>query len=99
NWINNATFAIRNRRTFNDWSAIDLPIDFARAGVEGIAVRDPASVYVNVSGAFLARPGWNYDKRDRDYHISDTVTAILGSHELKFGGEYMHLSNVIINDF
>jgi hypothetical protein len=97
--INNGTFAIRSRRTWNDWTAISLPIDFAQSGVRGIAVKDPASVYVNVSGAFLARPGWNYDKRDRDYHVTDTLTWMRGAHELKFGGEYMHLSNEILNDF
>ncbi|MGH9631105.1 MAG: TonB-dependent receptor domain-containing protein, partial [Bryobacteraceae bacterium] len=97
--INNGTFAIRSRRTFNDWTAIDLPTDFAEAGVRGIAVKDPPSVYVNVSGGFLARPGWNYDKRDRDYHVTDTLTWIAGRHELKFGGEYMRLRNDIRNDF
>ncbi|HYO83804.1 MAG TPA: TonB-dependent receptor plug domain-containing protein, partial [Bryobacteraceae bacterium] len=97
--VNNATFAIRNRRTFNDWGSVDLPTDFASAGVRNIAVKDPPSVYVNVTGAFLARPGWNYDKRDRDYHVSDTLTWIRGAHELKIGGEYLHVSNVIVNDF
>jgi hypothetical protein len=99
NIINNATFTIRSRRTLNDWTAIDLPIDAAQAGVAGIAVKDPASVYINVTGGFLSRPGWNYEKKDRDYHFSDTLTTIRGNHELKFGGEYMHLSNEIKNDF
>jgi len=97
--INNATFAIRSRDTHNDWSSIDLPIDFASAGVKGIAVKDPPSIYVNVSGYFLARPGWNYKKSDRDFHVSDTLTWILGSHQLKIGGEYMHIRNDIQNDF
>ncbi len=55
--INSATAALRWRRTFNDWSSVKLPIDFAQAGVKGIAVKAPASLYVNVSGGFLARPG------------------------------------------
>jgi hypothetical protein len=97
--INNGTFAIRSRNTFNDWSAIDLPIDFAVAGVRGIAVKDPPSVYVNVSNYFLARPGWNYKKNDRDYHVSDTLTWMLGSHQLKIGGEYLNIRNEILNDF
>ncbi len=99
NVINNATFAIRSRRTFNDWASVDLPIDFAAAGVKGIAVKDPASVYVNITNYFLARPGWNYDKKDRDYHVSDTLTWMLGKHQLKVGGEYLHVSNAISNDF
>ncbi|MGJ5817282.1 carboxypeptidase regulatory-like domain-containing protein [Paludibaculum fermentans] len=99
NIINNGTFAIRGRRTFNDWASVKLPIDFAKAGVAGIAVKDPASVYVNISNYFLARPGWNYDKKDRDYHVSDTLTWMLGAHQVKIGGEYLHVSNSITNDF
>ena len=40
--LNSATFALRWRRTLNDWKAVKLPIDFAQAGVKGIAVKDPA---------------------------------------------------------
>ena len=97
--LNNTTFTIRTRNTHNDWSAIKLPIDFAQAGVNGIAVKDPPSVYVNISSYFLARPGWNYKKIDRDVHIADTLTWMLGSHQLKIGGEYMRLKNDILNDF
>jgi len=97
--INSATAALRWRRTFNDWSSVKLPIDFAQAGVKGIAVKAPASLYVNVSGGFLARPGWNYDKIDYDVHISDTAMWMVGSHELKFGGEFLRTKNEIKNDF
>lgn len=97
--LNSATLALRWRRTFNDWTSIDLPIDFAQAGVKGIAVKDPASVYVNITGGFLARPGWNYDKKDYDIHISDTATWMVGSHEFKFGGEVLRSKNDIKNDF
>ena len=97
--INSATFALRWRRTFNDWSSVKLPIDFRQAGVKGIAVKTPPSVYVNVSGGFLARPGWNYDKRDYDIHIADTLTWIRGSHEFKFGAEILRSKNDIRNDF
>lgn len=97
--INNATFALRWRRTLNDWTSIELPIDFSQAGVKGIAVKNPASVYVNVTGGFLARPGWNYDKKDYDIHLSDTFTLLSGSHEFKFGGEILRSKNEIGNDF
>jgi hypothetical protein len=70
-----------------------------RAGVQGIAVKDPASVFVNVQGSFLARPGWNYEKRDYDFQFTDSLTWNLGSHELKFGGEYIRSKNDIQNDF
>jgi hypothetical protein len=65
-WIHSGTVAFRWRRTFNDWRSVKLPIDFRQAGVKGIAVKDPASLYVNISGGFLTRPGWNYDKQDFD---------------------------------
>jgi hypothetical protein len=97
--INSGTVALRWRRTFNDWTSIKLPIDFAQAGVKGIAVKDPASLYVNISGGFLTRPGWNYDKRDYDIHVSDTVTWMKGGHEIKFGGEILRSKNDIRNDF
>jgi hypothetical protein len=98
-FINSATVALRWRRTFNDWTSVELPIDFAQAGVRGIAVKDPASLYVNVSGGFLSRPGWNYDKEDYDIHISETATWMKGSHEIKFGGEILRSKNEIKNDF
>jgi|YNPMSStandDraft_1061717.scaffolds.fasta_scaffold09023_3 hypothetical protein len=98
-WLNSFTFAYRGRRTFNDWSAVKLPINFRDAGVKGIAVKDPASVYINVSGAFLARPGWNYDKQDYDLHWANTTTWMQGAHELKFGAEIVRSSNKIRNHF
>ncbi|WP_321470602.1 carboxypeptidase regulatory-like domain-containing protein [uncultured Paludibaculum sp.] len=97
--IHSATFTVRHRRTLNDWNSVRLPIDFARAGVHGIAVKDPAAMYVNVSGDFTARPGWNYDKRDRDYHFADSLSWMAGRHEFKAGGELLRLRNHIQNDF
>lgn len=98
-WLNNFTFAYRGRRTFNDWRAVKLPINFRDAGVRSIAVKDPPSVYINVSGGFLARPGWNYDKLDYDLQFSNTTTWMRGAHELKFGAEILRSSNKIRNDF
>ncbi len=97
--INTATVALRWRRTLYDWSSIELPIDFARAGVKGIAVQDPPSLYINVANAFSARPGWNYDKHDYDIHLSDSVTWMTGSHEIKLGGEILRSKNDIKNHF
>jgi len=98
-WLNHLTFAYRGRRTFNDWRAVKLPISFRDAGVRSIAVKDPASVYINVSGGFLARPGWNYDKLDYDLQFANTSTWMRGGHELKFGAEILRSSNQILNDF
>lgn len=97
--LNSFTFALRQRDTLNDWTGVNLPIDFARAGIQGIAVKDPASVYINITGGFLARPGWNYKKVDYDYQFTDMVTWLRGNHELKFGFDFIRSKNEIANDF
>ncbi|MFB3829633.1 MAG: carboxypeptidase regulatory-like domain-containing protein [Bryobacteraceae bacterium] len=97
--INSLTFAYRGRRTLNDWSAIKLPLSFKDAGVKGIAVQNPTSVYISVSGGFLSRPGWYYDKTDYDLQFADTATYIRGRHEFKFGGEILRSANDIKNHF
>ncbi len=97
--INSFTFALRQRNTVNDWTAVDLPINAASAGVQGIAVKDPPSVYINITGGFLARPGWNYQKDDYDYQFTDTMTWLRGKHEVKFGFDYVRSKNEIANDF
>lgn len=97
--LNSLTVALRTQKVHNDWTGVDLPIDFAKAGVKGIAVKNPASLYVAVSGYFTARPGWNYVRDDKDWQVNDIVTLLRGKHEIKFGGEYLHVSNVIENDY
>jgi len=97
--INSFTFAYRGRRTFNDWTAVKLPMSFKDAGVQNIAVRDPTSVYISVSGGFTARPGWLYDKNDYDLQFADTATWMRGRHEIKAGGEILRSANDIKNHF
>ena len=97
--INSLTYAYRGRRTLNDWSAVKLPLNFRDAGVPGLAVNNPSSVYISVSGGFLARPGWYYDKTDYDMQWADTATLIRGRHELKLGGEILRSANDIKNHF
>lgn len=97
--LNDATFTYRARRTLNDWTAVQLPLSAADAGVQGIAVKKPVAVYISVSGGFLSRPGWYYDKNDSDTQVRDTLTWMRGAHEIKFGGEYLRTTNNIKNDF
>lgn len=97
--LNDASFTYRARRTLNDWASVKLPLSAADAGVKGIAVKNPVSVYISVSGGFLARPGWYYDKNDSDTQVRDTMTWIHGAHEIKFGYEYLRSTNNIKNDF
>ena len=87
--LNNFTFGYRADRQFNDWGAVKLPLNFQQAGVQDIAVPNPASVYISISGGFTARPGWQYDLHETDIQGSDTLTWVHGRHELKFGGEYI----------
>lgn len=89
---------IRQRRTWNDWSSVQLPIDFRGAGIQGLSSKS-SSMYINVAGNFLARPGWNYDKQDRDLQFGNTLTVLAGRHDLKLGGEYLRVRNFIQNDF
>lgn len=97
--INNLTFALRTQLIFNDWTGVDLPIDFASAGVQGIAVKETPSVVISIQGNFTARPGWNYQRDDHDWQINDVLTFVSGRHELKVGGEYLRVRNEIRNDF
>ena len=34
-----------------------LPLNYQQAGVQGIAMQNPAEVYISVSGGFMAAPG------------------------------------------
>lgn len=97
--LNSFTLALRKQLIFNDWTGVQLPIDFAQAGVQGIAVKDPPSVVMTVQGNFTARPGWNYIRNDRDWQFNNIMTMFRGRHEIKFGGEYLRVRNVIENDF
>jgi len=97
--LNSFTFGIRADRQFNDWSGVNLPLNFQQAGIQGIAVPSPASVYIAVSGDFTARPGWQYDLHETDLQWADTATWIHGRHEVKFGGEVIRTSNSIKNEF
>lgn len=97
--LNSFTMALRTQRIHNDWTGVELPINFATAGVEGIAVKDPPSVVITVQGNFTARPGWNYVRDDRDWQFNNITTMFRGRHEIKFGAEYLRVRNVIENDF
>jgi hypothetical protein len=97
--LNSFTFGLRGDRQLNDWGSVNLPMNFQQAGVHGIAVPDPSSVYLSISGGFTARPGWQYDMHETDYQWTDTATWIHGRHELKFGGEFIRTSNSIQNEF
>jgi hypothetical protein len=97
--INSFTFAYRWRRTFNDWTAVKIPMNYQQAGVQNVAMQNPAEIYLSVSGGFTARPGWLYDKHDYDYQFADTATWVHGRHELKFGGEILRSADDIKNHF
>ncbi len=97
--INSATFAYRYRGRSDDWGGFEYPINWAKAGMKGIAMTKPAGFYINVSGAFSATPSWPYQIEDSDWHLSDTLTNIRGRHELKIGGEVIRSRNQIRNQY
>jgi hypothetical protein len=99
NLLNNFTVAQVYSRTQNDWGAVTIPLNYQQAGVQGIAVKNPASVYIVVSGGFTARPGWQYDQNERDLQISDHATWVHGPNELKVGAQIIRTTNAIKNDF
>lgn len=97
--INNATAAYRYRARFNDWGDFEYPINFKTAGVKDIAINDPAGMVMNISGFVNVSTTWPYEIEDSDWHFTDTLTWIRGSHELKLGGEYIRSRNQIRNHF
>jgi len=97
--LNNLTIAQVYSRTENDWGAVTIPLNYQEAGVQGIAVKNPASVYIVVSGGFTARPGWQYDQNERDLQISDHATWVHGPNELRVGAQIIRTTNAIKNDF
>ncbi|HEX7362337.1 MAG TPA: carboxypeptidase regulatory-like domain-containing protein [Bryobacteraceae bacterium] len=97
--LNSFTFSSRRDRDFNDWSSITLPLNYQQAGVQGIAMPDPPSVYLSVSGGFLSRPGWEYDLHESDLQWADNFTMVRGRHELEFGADFIRTSNSIKNEF
>jgi hypothetical protein len=98
-FLNSLTVAWIASEQFNTWDGVTLPLDYTQAGVTNIAVKKPSSVYLNVSGEFVARPGWNYDLRERDQQILDTATWVHGKQEIKFGDENVRTTSNIKNDF
>lgn len=97
--MNHFTFSIRRDREFNDWSGVHLPLNYQQAGVQNIAIPNPPITYINVSGAFLSRPGWNYDLHEKDLDWNDIVTWMHGRNEFKFGAEILRTTNTIANEF
>jgi hypothetical protein len=97
--ISNATLAYRYRARLSTWRDFRYPIDWKKAGMQGITLADPPGFYIAVSGAFNATPSWPYEIEDSDWHVAETVTHIRGKHELKIGGEIIRSRNQIRNKY
>ncbi|MGH9325991.1 MAG: carboxypeptidase regulatory-like domain-containing protein [Terriglobia bacterium] len=93
------TFSDRRDQQFNDWSGVHLPLNYHQAGVQNIALSSPPLVYIDVSGGFLSRPGWNYNLHEGDLNFADMLTWMHGRHEFKFGGGFLRTTNTIANEF
>jgi outer membrane receptor protein involved in Fe transport len=97
--INSATFAYRYRERNDTWGSFDYPISYTTAGIQNVALPKPHGLYISVSSYFAATPSWPYDIKDADWSWSDSFTYTRGRHELKFGGEFLHSSNQILNTY
>ncbi|MGH9325327.1 MAG: carboxypeptidase regulatory-like domain-containing protein [Terriglobia bacterium] len=97
--LNVVTFSDRRDEQFNDWDGVHLPLNYQGAGVQNIALSNPPEVYIDVSGGFLTRPGWDYLLHEDDLNWADMLTWMHGRHEFKFGGEFIRTTNTIANHF
>ena len=80
------------------------PFSYPDAGVRiasaaSSALKAPPELVMNVTGGFNINTNHLGDFDRGDFTIRENLTAILGPHEMHFGGEVVRLSNHITNTF
>jgi len=90
-----STFGLARQR---GGSLSSAPFSFPDAGVK-IASPDPPELSLSVSGNFSIDTNHIGDFDRSDFTFREVVTKQAGSHELRFGGEAVRLTNHIINTF
>jgi hypothetical protein len=80
------------------------PFSYPDAGVRissaaSSALQAPPEIVMSVTGAFSINTNHLGDFDRGDFTIRENLTAVLGAHEMHFGGEIVRLSNHIINTF
>jgi hypothetical protein len=89
------TFGLSRQR---GGSLSSAPFGFPDAGVK-IAAPDPPELSLSVSGNFSVSTNHIGDFDRSSFTFREVATKQTGSHELKFGGEAVRLTNHIINTF
>ncbi len=74
------------------------PFSLASLGIP-IASTTPPELDISVSGYFAISSGHPTKVNRHDYHLSDSVHWVVGSHELAFGGDYLKEDIDLINTF
>ena len=97
----NSTFGFNRQR---GGSLSSGPFSYPDAGVRiasaaASALKAPPELVMSVTGGFSINTNHLGDFDRGDFTIREDLTAVLGPHELHFGGEAVRLSNHIINTF
>src|SRR5437867_449888 len=103
----NHTFTASPNLLLNTWfglarqrggSLSGAPFSFSDAGIKIAAPTPPEmSVWVGSYFAFNTNHKGDFDRGE--WTIRENVTMVKGSHELKFGGEFLHVKKHLVNTF
>lgn len=74
------------------------PFSFASLGIP-IAATDPTEIQLGVSGYFSIGTGHPGMFNRHNFHYSDSLHWVIGSHELAIGGEFMRMAVDISNTY
>jgi hypothetical protein len=103
----NHTFTASPTLLFNTWfglarqrggSLSAAPFGFPDAGVK-IAAPSPPEMSVWVGSYFAFNTNHKGDFDRGEWTIRENVTMVKGPHELKFGGEFLHVKKHLVNTF
>jgi hypothetical protein len=97
----NSTFGLNRQR---GGSLSSAPFSFGDAGVnilgpEDSTVKAPPELSMSVTGGFSINTNHLGDFDRGDFAIREVATKIVGTHELKFGGEAVRVSTHLVNTF
>jgi Carboxypeptidase regulatory-like domain/TonB dependent receptor len=97
----NSTFGFNRQR---GGSLSSGPFSYPDAGVRissaaASALKAPPELVMSVTGGFSINTNHLGDFDRGDFTIREDLTAVLGPHEMHFGGEAVRLSNHITNTF
>ncbi len=103
----NDSFAVSSSLLFNTWfgyhaqtggSLTSAPFGFPDAGVK-IAAPTPPELRVAVGGGFAINTNHNGDFDRKGWTFRENVTLVRGAHEVRVGGEAVHIRVEVRNDY